>query len=91
MALKVTYKSPGYEKGTEVSINGLGLLTVGEPRTLTEDEEWAFYSEHGDTVKNILGGDSMFDVSGTAEITAKELPKDVNDTVQPTAESGSET
>lgn len=81
MALKVTYKSPAHDKGTEVDVAGLGGLKQGESRTLTADEEMAFYSFQGDTVQNRLKSDPNFKVEGSSELKKGDIPEvsDVNE------------
>jgi hypothetical protein len=78
MALRVTYKSPAHDKGTEVDIAGLGGLKQGEAVTLTADQEMSFYSTHGDTVQNRLKNDPNFKVEGTPELKKGDIP-DVSD------------
>ncbi len=72
MAFKLEMKNPEQPEGTLFDLGGLGIKN-GESLTLTEDQEQAVVARHGATLKDALGNNVYLKVSGTSEMSKKEV------------------
>lgn len=72
MAYKLELKHPDFEDGHELDFGGV-LVKNGGSKTLTEEEEQAVVARHGASLKDALGNSSFLKVSGTSELSKKEI------------------
>lgn len=72
MAYKITYEHPDFPKGHEFDMTGVGLVENGKARTLNHDEEVAFVSRNGMSVKDYFKGSEAVKLEGTTELKSSE-------------------
>ncbi len=72
MAFKIEMKHPEQPEGTLFDLGGIGIKN-GESITMTEDQEQAVVARHGATVKEALGNNQFLKLSGTSELSKKEI------------------
>lgn len=67
MALKVEVDHPGFVKGYELAIPGVGMVGNGSSVTLTEEQETLFYSVTGQKVRDYYKDDGNVKVTGSSD------------------------
>lgn len=72
MAYKLELKHPEFEDDAELDFGGI-LIKNGGSVTLTEEQEQAIVARHGQSVKDALGNHKFLKISGTAELSSKEV------------------
>jgi len=72
MAYKLEVDHPDFPKDFEFDLDGILVKNKGS-RTLTEDEEQAFLSKNFRTVKEVYGHSTIVKVTGTSELSSKEV------------------
>lgn len=72
MAYKLEMKHPDFEDDVEFDLGGV-MIKNGSTKTLTEEEEAAIVGRHGQTAKDALGNHPFMKVSGTTELSKKEV------------------
>jgi len=73
MSLKITLENDSFPRGTEFDIRGLGLFKNGSARTLSKEDEEAFVSYTGQSVKDFFKGNQNIKVEGTSEVRVTDV------------------
>lgn len=64
--LEITVKNDDFPKDYEFDIRGLGLFKNGESREVTAEQEAAFVSITGNTIRDSIAGSSTISAKGRA-------------------------
>jgi len=72
MAYKIEMKHPDFPADTEFDLGGVAIKN-GSTKTLTEVEEQRLVAFHGTFAKDALSGNPNLKVSGTSELSKKEV------------------
>ncbi len=72
MAYKLEVDHPDFPKDFEFDLDGVLVKNKGS-RTLTEDEEQSFLAKNRRTVKEVYGHSKIVKVSGSSEMSRKEI------------------
>jgi hypothetical protein len=95
MGLKVTYTHPAFPDDYEFDVYGVGLVTNGEAKELTAEEEQAAVGKLGMPVRDYLGESEDMKVEGTATVKAADIPPppeevETTQVIDPEEEEGGE-
>ncbi len=72
MGYKLEMNHPDFPKDQEFDLGGV-VVKNGSSVTLTEEQEQAVVARHGASVKDALSGNPALKVSGTSELSKKEV------------------